>query len=95
MQGFGCSKFNTATSWNSDYLAVQGGSWAQLMSAQWMRVRDDGTNRNFELSVNGLDWTLFHQHSRTDFLTATQVGWGVNDSVNRAFTARLRQCTVA
>lgn len=95
VQSYGCSKFNTETSWNSDYLAVQGGSWAQLMSAQWMRVRDDGTNRNFELSVNGLDWTLFHQHSRTDFLTATQVGWGVNDSVNRAFTARLRQCTVA
>lgn len=94
VQAYACSKFNTATSWNSDYLAAQGGSWAQLMSAQWMRVRDDGTNRNFELSVNGLDWTLFHQHSRTDFLTATQVGWGLNDSVNRAFTARLRQCTV-
>lgn len=43
---------------------------------RWLRFRDDGTNRNFEFSANGIDWALFESNARTHFTTPDQVGWG-------------------
>ena len=43
----------------------------------WFRLRDDGTNRKFYTSPDGLNFNECHTIGRTDFLTANGVGWGV------------------
>jgi len=40
----------------------------------WLRIVDDGINRYFYQSVNGLDWILFLTESNTTTITATSVG---------------------
>lgn len=55
----------------------------------WFRVRDDGTNRNFEFSYNGLDWKLVLAESRTAFITPNYIGWG-GDINNASNTSKLR-----
>lgn len=40
----------------------------------WLRVRDDGSNRYFEFSYNGVDWILFFSSTRTSFITPNQIG---------------------
>lgn len=42
----------------------------------WLRIRDDGANKYFEFSLNGVDWQPLYAVSRTTFLTATAIGWG-------------------
>ena len=54
-----------------------------------LQIRDDGTNRHFEYSFTGEDWQeLGSGVSRTDFLTPSHIGWGLNN--NSGATARLR-----
>jgi hypothetical protein len=48
----------------------------------WLRIRDDNTNRYFEFSYNGLDWLELWSHARTTFLTADRVGWGMHSDNN-------------
>ena len=46
----------------------------------WWRIRDDGTNRYFEYSMNKLEWITPLSHGRTTFLTPDQIGlaaWNV------------------
>lgn len=40
------------------------------------KIEDDGVNRNMYVSMDGVNFTLFHSIGRTDFLTADQVVWG-------------------
>lgn len=69
-------KWTSITAYSADYLRSDVTQWGGI--PKWFRIRDDGTNRYCEFSFNGLDWVLFHSVGRTDFLTATQVGWGAN-----------------
>jgi hypothetical protein len=46
--------------------------------SNWVALRDDGTNRYFELSSNGDDWVIFATTPRTTFLTPDEIGFGVN-----------------
>ncbi len=43
-------------------------------SISWLRVRDDGTNRIFEFSMDGVHWLNFSTAPRTDFLTPDNIG---------------------
>jgi hypothetical protein len=54
----------------------------------WFRLRDDGTNRLFYSSPDGITWDQLHTVGRTDFLTANGVGWGVC-GYNMPITAKL------
>lgn len=45
-----------------------------LTMAEWLRLRDDGTNRYFDVSADGNAWYTMYTVSRTDYLTPTQVG---------------------
>jgi hypothetical protein len=42
---------------------------------RWFRIVDDGTNRSFWISEDGAHWMSMYSGSRTDFLTATQIGF--------------------
>ena len=64
---------------------------------QWFRIRDDNTNRYYETSLNGLDWATLSSEARTTFLTADQIGWGMDFAVSsptRTTTLRLRSFSV-
>lgn len=88
--GYGVTsyKITNATTYSTNYNFWRMGSGLGRMP-NWYRFRDDGTNRHAEFSNNGLDWLTFHSVSRTDFLTADQVGWG-GDTDNAGFTCRMR-----
>jgi hypothetical protein len=45
-----------------------------LPGIEWTRLRDDGTNRYFDISVDGDQWWNFWSASRTTHLTPDQVG---------------------
>jgi hypothetical protein len=67
-------KFGSATSYTADYTAVQ-----VVDYWPWMRIADDGSSRISSISNDGLFWRQIHSVSRTDFLTADQVGFMVSD----------------
>jgi len=62
---------------------------------KWFRIRDNGTNRFYEYSVTGMDWTIAYQQGRTTTVTPDQYGWG-GDVNNTAVTNvyRLRSLSV-
>ena len=71
------TKWNSVTSFNADYTTMSfqptGGPW-------WIQLVDNGTSRVMRWSADGKYWIDFHSVSRTDFLTATHVGIGVNSN---------------
>lgn len=46
-------------------------------NARWIRLTDNGTNRIVQYSFDGWYWETFHTVSRTDYMTADQVGFFV------------------
>lgn len=69
-------KWTSPTTFSASYTLtgslVRASGIGQLV---WMRIGDDGVNRNWFVSGDGQNWTNIFQVSRTDFLTANQVGW--------------------
>lgn len=90
-------KLNSVTSYNGTYTSAGGALYSMFCTAKWWRIRDDGTNFNYEVSHNGIDWFApFGTTPRTDFLTATRAGWALNmNSSTVASRGRLRQFLVA
>lgn len=41
---------------------------------EWFAIRDDATNRYYELSINGKDWEVAFSHARTTGITPDEVG---------------------
>ena len=59
----------------------------------WLRIRDDGTNRYFDYSYNGVDWTPFSSSGRTDFLGTAPNQIGIkarNNGSGQPLTVRIR-----
>lgn len=57
----------------------------------WIRIRDDGTNRYFEYSLNGVDWILVASEGRTAFITPDQFILGAsNEGTGQDMKVRLR-----
>jgi hypothetical protein len=67
----GAHKYNSPTSYSGTYLS-RGYSPGALL---WLRIADNGTNRICSVSGDGVHWRVFHTIGRTDFLTATEVGF--------------------
>ncbi len=62
----------------------------------WMRIRDDGTNRNYEWSCDGQVWQRATAAiSRTSFITGNQGGWLIAGSTNFGCVGRLLSFTAA
>lgn len=94
---------NNASGW---YFAAQKWNSPSSISAQytqsffpilpnWLRIRDDGTNRYFEFSYNGVDWITLYSVSRTDFITPNQAGWGGSNSTGLLGYVRLRSFEIS
>lgn len=67
------STFNTVTSINADYTTQIFSGYSGML---WLRIADNNTNRVCSLSMDGINFIEIHSVVRTDFLTATSVGWG-------------------
>ncbi len=71
------TKWNTSTSFNSNYLDNP----ALSMEGNWLRIADDGANRICSFSPDGYNWVAVHSIGRTDFLTATTVGFFLQTNI--------------
>lgn len=67
-------KYTNETTFSATYLQAR----YQPMRPLWLRIADNGVNRICSYSPDGQNWQVFHSVSRTDFLTANQVGFAVN-----------------
>lgn len=77
------SKWNSSTSYNSDY--TQYSIHPMLIHGPicWMQLQHDNTNLIFNVSSNGINWTNVGSASKTDFVNASgahQVGFGWGDA---------------
>lgn len=45
---------------------------------QWMRIRDDGTNRHYELSCDGFSWVAYYTEPNTTYLSPDSVGFFID-----------------
>lgn len=77
--GFEVAKFNSPTSYSGSSPLTASGGAIHLNGLIWMRISDDNTNRKFDVSNDGQTWTNLYSETRTTFLTADQVGWGINN----------------
>lgn len=71
------SKFTDATTFSAHYPGF-GVALQQRGGLYWLRIADDGTNRKGSISSDGQNWVEVHSVSRTDHLTADEVGFFVN-----------------
>ena len=81
--------WNTSTTIGSTPFTNNKSAIVPLANSRFISVRDDGTNRHYELSNNGIDWMTVFSHARTTHLTATTVGYGAN-SYGSGYTAYVR-----
>lgn len=63
------AKYASPTSFSANYF-----SKTLTQIPRWWRIRDDGTNRICSWSADGINFIPFHTVSRTDFMTADEVG---------------------
>jgi len=74
----GSTKWNSETSFGSDYANQPAVPTGIMRGAGWIRIGDDGTNRKCWYSSDGKTWLQYHTISRTDFMTANEVGFFMN-----------------
>lgn len=84
-------QWSSATAWSSTPAGITT-STVPGPFPSWYRVRDDGTNRYYECSHNGVDWWQVYSHARGSFITDAnlQIGWGIDNEANTALTVRMR-----
>lgn len=68
------SKWTNSTTFSANYVGPLRWPTPSLI---YFRITDDGANRISYISSNGQNWIQVHSVGRTDFLTADQVGFGV------------------
>lgn len=70
---FGSYKYSDPSTFSASYL--------ELVSPgipPFVRMADDGTNRSFSISFDGVNFSQVDSRTRTDFLTPNQVGFFAN-----------------
>jgi hypothetical protein len=89
---FSAAKWTNPTTFSANYKtqAIQ----TSFGTPNWLRFKDDGTNRLLQLSYNGIDYFTFHSVGRTDFITPDQIGWGGLNSSSDTALVRLRSWSV-
>lgn len=90
--GLKCDKWTNVTSFNAFYKTIALTALGGLPN--WLRFRDDSSNRFAEYSTNGVDWVTAFSVGRTDFITPSHVGWGGSNSGGATAKARLRSFKV-
>ncbi|TDK88805.1 hypothetical protein EUA02_25715 [Mycobacterium paragordonae] len=87
----GVNRWASSTTFNSE-------SWHQTSYLlpggaipQWLGISDDGTNRYFQFSHNGVDWITAFSESRAAYFTPNQFGFGAsNEGSGADLVIRLR-----
>lgn len=70
-------KWNSPTSFNSEVTP----GVIDRIGVIWYRISDDGTNRRYYYSNDGINFLLLHTETRTTFLIATEVYFALNASI--------------
>jgi hypothetical protein len=73
------SNWNSPTSFNANpatYGSVRTGN------PYWLRISDDGSNRDYSMSGDGYNFVSVYSIGCTTFLTADQVGFGLDNETN-------------
>jgi hypothetical protein len=78
MPSFGVTKWSSPTSYTDDYFTTAAGSVFSMGQIQWIRLQDNSTNRIVLVSNDGINFVQVHSISRTDYLTADEVGFFVD-----------------
>jgi hypothetical protein len=81
VRSFVIQKWTDASTYSADYLNV---SYPAGGNRLYLRITDNGTNRITSYSHDGNAFVTMHTISRTDFLTADQVGFCMQESNNVA-----------
>lgn len=84
---FTVSKYSSPTSLYAAYTTSATYSAHDLPGMVWMRIYDDGTYRVCQWSPDGFHWINVHSVSRTDFITADEVGICVDSNSSTAYAA--------
>lgn len=82
-------KWTSVTAFSAAYLSTDV-STLLAYGINWWQIRDDGSNRYFEYSFNGVDFYTAASSLRTDFITPTHIGWGAGRTPAKTFQHRLR-----
>jgi len=72
------TKWTNATTYSSAYTLAPDPSPGD--AEVWVRIADDGVNRTISWSQDSVNWIQVHSVGRTDFITADQVGFFVNNN---------------
>jgi hypothetical protein len=83
--GLESTKYTSATALSAAYVTR---ATPPGLNHIFLRISDNGTNRIVSYSMDGRNFETIHTVSRTDFLTADQVGFFV-DSQNASFAASM------
>ncbi len=67
---------NSATNFSATHTDLNMG---MVGPVQWMRIADNGTNRIYSWSNNGVNWIQLTSVTRTSFLTADEIGFFTNN----------------
>lgn len=82
---FSVVNYNSPTSFNAQPANVDPATHPYLV---WFQISDNGTNRIYRYSLDGITWTQLYSIGRTTFLTADQIGFYVN-SVHATLGVRM------
>lgn len=66
------SKYSSATAFSANYI----NRTTNTFPPTYLRLEDDGNNRMFKVSNDGVYWITLHSVTRTDFHTPDQIGFG-------------------
>lgn len=69
-------KFTNPTTFSADYLNFDSNGHDNHII--WLRIADDGVNRITSISADGYNFIVLHSVTRTDFLTADHVFFGLS-----------------
>lgn len=66
--------WNSATSFNGTSANTDPAHKLFIAPIVWFRLQDDGVNRKYFISTDGINFWQFFSESRTSFFTATRIG---------------------
>jgi len=72
-------RYDSPTSFNSTMQSVIP---ELVIHGLWMKIKDDGTNREYYWSVDGQNWEIIYTELSTDFISADEVGFFVESSAS-------------
>ena len=68
---FNVGLWNSVSSYNGNLNQVGGSYFTRI---RWYRIKDDGTNRLYQYSIDGQNWATYYSQGRTVSVTPDEVG---------------------